>query len=121
MNSQVCDKNVWQELREFEKNEGAEGFFKQLLQAVLTTAQPVMDSLVKSSVEGDVKKTHYYAHNLKSTCASLGAKSLAQKLGVIETGCKEVEPVIHHHVIAEAKAEFTLFLNEVQEEFNRIN
>ncbi|WP_413560399.1 Hpt domain-containing protein [Bdellovibrio sp. HCB209] len=120
MSSSVIDKSVWNDLREFEKAEGAEGFFEQLLKTVLESSRGQMDGLIKSSDAADPKKTHYYAHTLKSTSASLGAKGLAGYLGMVEKGCKEDPPIINFDAINAAKDLYEIFIKEVQEEYDRI-
>lgn len=116
----VVDKNVWHQLREFEKAEGTPGFFEQLLKTVLEHANSQMDNLVTSAAAGDIKKTHYYAHTLKSTTASLGATGLAEYLAEVESDCKSASPTINQRAIEEAQDLFDLFLQEVQAEYDRI-
>lgn len=116
----VVDKNVWQQLRDFEKAEGTPGFFEQLLKTVLEHANSQMDNLVTSANAGDFKKTHYYAHTLKSTTASLGAMDLAEYLAVVEADCKATTPSINQRAIEESQDLFYLFLQEVQAEYDRI-
>jgi HPt (histidine-containing phosphotransfer) domain-containing protein len=116
----VIDKTVWEELREFERAEGSEGFFRELLATVLTSATTHMENLLAASVANDVNKTRYHSHSLKSTCASLGARGLSAQFADIEAGCRATPPVIDAAKIASASSVFQQFYREVQEEHARL-
>lgn len=116
----VIDKTVWNELREFEKTEGSEGFFQELLATVLTSAKSHMENLLAASAANDVNKTRYHSHSLKSTCASLGARGLSAQFADIEAGCRATPPVIDAAKISSAKDVFAQFYQEVQEEHARL-
>lgn len=116
----VIDKAVWDELREFEKSEGSEGFFQELLGTVLTSAKTHMENLLAVSMVGDVNKTRYHSHSLKSTCASLGARGLSGQFAEIEAGCRATPPVIDAGKITAANDVFQQFYREVQEEHTRL-
>lgn len=116
----VIDKTVWDELREFEKAEGSEGFFQDLLATVLTSAKTHMENLMAASVAQDVNKIRYHSHSLKSTCASLGARGLSSQFAEIEAGCRATPPVIDAGKITAANDVFQQFYREVQEEHARL-
>jgi HPt (histidine-containing phosphotransfer) domain-containing protein len=121
MKSDIIDKEVWEGLREFEKNEEMPGFFLNLLGTVLTSSQAQMDGLLKAVEEGDIKRVHYYAHTLKSSCASLGAMELAKTLGEIEFSSIEKPPVIRKDLMATVEDVFKDFLQEIQNEHSRLS
>lgn len=114
------DKAVWDELREFEKTEGSEGFFTDLLGTVLTASKTHIEGLLAASSAGDVAKTRYYSHSLKSTCASLGALGLSAQFAEIEAGCRATPPVMTPSKVAAANEVFQQFYKEVAEEYARL-
>ena len=118
MSSDIIDKAVWDQLREFEKNEEVPYFFKNLLHTVLTTAPPMMELLLSSVENEEVKKVQYYSHTLKSTASSLGAMGLGKLLGEIESGCVQTPVTIRKDLIPEVSKIFGLFIQEVQDEFD---
>lgn len=120
MKTDVIDKEVWEGLREFEKSEGMPGFFMNLLGTALVAAKTQMEGLVKAADEGEAKRVHYYAHTLKSSCASLGAMGLAQILGEIESGALNKPPVIRKDLLNSMVSSFDDFIQEVQTEHSRL-
>ena len=120
MKTPVIDKSVWEGLREFEKAEGSEGFFTELLSTVLTASTTHMQGLLAASAAGDVAKTRHYSHSLKSTCASLGAADLSAQFAEIEAGCRATPPVMDAGKVTAAHQVFQVFYKEVQEEYDRL-
>lgn len=120
MKSSVVDKSVWDGLREFEKSEGSEGFFTELLGTVLTASKTQMEGLLAASSAGDFAKTRSYSHSLKSTCASLGAHGLSAQFAEIEAGCRATPPTMDPPKVTAANQVFQIFYQEVQEEYDRL-
>lgn len=121
MKSEIIDKEVWEGLREFEKNEAMPGFFLNLLEVTLTSSKVQMEGLAKAVEDGDTKRVHYYAHTLKSSCSSLGANGLAQTLGEIEAATKQNPPVILKDLLPPVRTLFDSFLQEIKSEFDRLS
>ncbi|UYL07412.1 Hpt domain-containing protein [Bdellovibrio sp. SKB1291214] len=121
MKSDIIDKVVWEGLREFEKNEEMPGFFLNLLGATLTASRTQMDGLLKAIDDSEAKRVHYYAHTLKSSCASLGALNLAKTLGEIEAAALQKPAVIRQDLIPSVRSVFDQFLQEIQNEYNRLS
>lgn len=120
MKPSVVDKSVWNDLREFEKAEGSEGFFTELLNTVLTASKTHMEGLLAASAAGDVAQTRYYSHALKSTCASLGAQGLSAQFAEIEAGCRATPPSMNPAQVTAANQVFQVFYQEVQTEYDRL-
>jgi HPt (histidine-containing phosphotransfer) domain-containing protein len=120
MKSQIIDASIWEELRAFGEDDESSDFFPKLLLTFLTHSKKQMSDLVESSQSGDIKKTLYYSHSLKSACATLGALNLAQHLSEVELACAQAVPEIKMLTIMTAHEIFQALIVEVQCEYDII-
>lgn len=119
-NSSVVDLKVWQQWKDFEKNENSPGFFLQLLQQGLKTFPEYMHGLEKAMTEKDMKAIFFNAHALGSSCLSLGAVDLGQALRQIESATQNTPPRIRSDLMPTVQSAFSILLNEIQIECSRI-
>jgi HPt (histidine-containing phosphotransfer) domain-containing protein len=116
----VIDIAVWNKWRDFEKEEQADGFFCELLEKALMSAPKLMNDLEAAIEQTNVKAVHYCSHTLSSTCKSLGAPDLADKLKAVENESRKTPPVIRKDLLAPILAEFRMFIAEVQHEHDKL-
>jgi len=116
----VIDISVWNKWREFEREEQAAGFFRELLEKALVSSPKLMDDLEVAIKESNVKAVHYGSHTLSSTCKSLGAIALADKLKAVENETRKTPPTIRKDLLPAIRAEFDLFIAEVQQEYDSL-
>ncbi len=116
----VIDKKVWQDWRNFEKQEASPGFFLELLTKVLASSPQLMSDLLAAHHQKDLNKVRYCAHTLSSSCKSLGAMSLGDLFSALENGCRAEPPVLHTQLMPALEKTFALFINEIQTEHDRL-
>jgi HPt (histidine-containing phosphotransfer) domain-containing protein len=120
MKNSVIIEAVWAKWRQFEIDEDSPGFFLELLEVALSSSPPLMQDLLKSAEQSEVKKVIYCSHTLKSCCQSLGALTLAEAMKSIEIAARGTPPKIETELVIFSHQMFEIFIREIQKEIARI-
>jgi HPt (histidine-containing phosphotransfer) domain-containing protein len=113
----LIDQTVWDEWKNFEREEDQPGFFAKLLEAFLTSTPKLMEGLGKGFATQNFKEVHYFAHTLASSCRSLGANGLADDLKAVELAAKATPPVMKTDLLNPIQMNYKAVKKMIEVEF----
>lgn len=117
MQDAVLDQNALENLRPITTVEG-DNLLDKAIELFFETAPEEVATLKQAFVEHDAAKLAKIAHNLKSSCANLGATELAKKAISLEKIARQGALQGTEELIAAIAAELPLVLSALEKELS---
>ena len=89
--------------------------YRTLLEMFIETTPAVISELHRSIEAGDSEKTHFLAHKLKGTAATLGADLLKESATILDNACRQPD---HNDKMAELLSDLDNKFAALQTEIN---
>lgn len=109
------DKSIWANWQEVE-DEGAKNFTLELFEMFLKTSAQDLNDLNEALPKKDYKLIAHLAHALKGSCAQVGALTLSEEFGELETQTRNSSTALSDASFEALQARFLRVRAEIQAE-----